>query len=312
MLRRSRPAVFGLALLVVVLASACGQAGASSPPPVVTGPVAVTNTIEAHDAASALWGQRETALASLDVTKLAVIETKSALQMDSAYVDAVQCGCKPQIDGHPAKKVIVQIPKKSVQPVFFAEIDTTNTGTNRHPWYVLAIARDKATWSWRIAYVTFGGYGAAPPLRKLTKSAGLTPAVTDQSVARMGHLADLSVHYAMTHNKLTGHTSYGATIRRKAEVKPAKDGLYGLQLPSGNVLSCYTMHSLVTYSDKSGLRQSASREQWGDLLAQGTYKSITTDNAQTECVVGKGVGKNTGKLWLQYTPQLLSTTGVIK
>ena len=301
--------------LFALAAAGCGQSS-SAPSPPATGssaPIeaALPTVKDAKSIVRGLWSQRETDLATFTSEALSGYEMQSALSQDVAYMNAVQCGCEAQRDVHPAIQVIPQIPRASSVPVFFAQVRTTNTTNGRHPWYVLAVKRTP-TGYWKIAFLTFGGYKQAPPLQKLTKSSSYTPPVSAAAYGRMLHLAGASVVYAKQHNKLVSHTNYGATVRRRPAVRPAADGVFGLTLPSGKVLSCFTMHTFDRYSEKGGLAQNTLRQQWGDLLAAGSYASVTTDTAYTQCVFGMGVGKRPGTLWLQYDPQLVATTGVRK
>ena len=126
---------------------------------------AVTRCPPCRDTASArsivtnLWSRREVALATLSAARLAPIERASARRTDTAYVANVLCKCEPQKDRHPASAVVAQVPKRTVKPVFFAQVRTTN-GKQEHPWYLVAVERDRG--AWKLALIAFGGYGTAP------------------------------------------------------------------------------------------------------------------------------------------------------
>lgn len=260
---------------------------------------------------TSLWTQRETALASLDTSELSRFESAFAKQQDAAYIHAVQCGCEPQKDPHSLDLVVPQIPRApSVQPAFFAQVRSTNSDTAEQAWYVLAVERDGAR-GWKLAHVNFGGYKVAPPFRAFTHSDGYTPRVTAAARARMTRLAKASIRFANTQNKLTHRTDYGATVYSRYAIKPAKDGIYGLALPSGRVLSCFAMHRTDTYSLQSGLLQGRARNQWGRLLRPGVYRSITIDNAAPMCVVSQA-GKSVGALEFKYDKRVVGTTGIPK
>jgi hypothetical protein len=254
-----------------------------------------------------LWSRREVALATLREARLVPIERASARRFDSNYVRNVRCKCEPKKDRHPAIAVIVQVPRRSVKPVFFAQVRTTNA-VRKHPWYVIAVERAAGTW--RIALVVFGGYGAAPPLRGLTRSNAKTLPVKARSYARIRRLADASLAYRTAHAKRRNRTSYGATVRIRSEMQRAKDGIYGLALPGGKVISCFTMHSIKTYSLPRGLAQNARRKQWGHGLAPGSYKTITVDRAVPMCTVGKGARRAIGVLRFTYNERAVGITGV--
>lgn len=303
------------ATLLILGGAGCGQTSGSSPePPARTSKPSTAHGTLGQSPATArsivtrLWTQRETALASLDTRELNRFESAYAKQQDAAYINAVRCGCEPQKDSHGLDLVVPQIPKApSVQPAFFAQVRATNADTGEQAWYVVAVARDRA--GWKLAHVNFGGYKAAPPIRAFSHSNGYTPRVTAASRARMTHLAEASIHFANTHNPLTHRTEYGATVRSRYAIKPGRDGIYGLALPSGQVLSCFAMHRLDTYSLRSGLLQGTARKQWGRLLTPGIYRSITVDNAAPMCVVGRGVGRNVGSLQFKYDKHVIATTG---
>ena len=263
----------------------------------------------AHVIVNTLWSERETALASLDTTKLEPFEVASAKQQDVAYINSVRCNCEARKDLHPADAVIAQIPKTSVQRVFFAQVHTTNARTHAPVWYVVAVVGNDAG-AWKLAYINLSGDKAAPPLGQLTGSSGYTPPVTAQSYERMTRLAENSVKHAMAHGKLTGSTEFGAIIHTRYTLEAGKDGIYGLALPSGDVLSCFTLHGIDTYSFPSGLQQGPTQSQWGHLLPPGIYKSITADSAAPVCAAGNGVGDATGTFRFSYDQREITATGV--
>jgi hypothetical protein len=263
---------------------------------------------EARSIVGNLWEQREGALSLLNPSLLDPYEAASALRQDGAYLGFVLCGCDPKKDPHPADRVVPQIPKGTGGQVFFAQVHTTNTKTHRHPWYVVAVARAGA--DWKISFVTLGSYAAAPPLGQLTGSSAYTLAETGDTRARMVHLARAAATQAAAQDAKVRHTGYGAAIHTHDAVEPAKDGVYGLSLPSQRVLSCFTLHTLETYSMAQGLQQDAARRGWSNLLAPGTYSSITFDSAVSQCVVGASAGTAPGTLRMQYDAQIVAVTGV--
>lgn len=310
--RRDVPAV-ALALLLLMLGAAgCGQSNQPSSAGPSSSDAAVMQTpAAARSIVSNLWSQRESALEKLDATEIDRLESAYARRQDDAYISSVLCRCEPAKGGHPSDRVVPQIPKSS-QSVFFAQVHTTNPDTGERPWYLVAVERD-GSGSWKLAHITFGGYKAAPPLRGLTNSDGYTRRVSAVSRARMIRLAENTIRFANTHNDLTQGTDYGATIHARYALQPERDGAYGLALTSGKVLICFAMHRIDTYSLQSGLLQGQARRQWGHLLAPGIYKSITVDNAEPMCVVGRGVvGKSVGVRQFKYDTRVIATTGVRK
>jgi hypothetical protein len=257
-----------------------------------------------------LWAQREQALAALDVEGIGPVETASVRQADAAYVNAVRCGCEPKKDPHPLLQVVPQIPDASVAPAFFAQVRTTNTTSpDRRPWYLMVVTREGG--AWKFAQLTFGGYGAAPPLRVVTRSGGTTPRVTAAAHARIVHLAQSAFGRGAAVVAPVSHTDYGATIHSHPALHARKDGIYGLALPAGKVLSCFTAHTVETYTLPSGvLQQNAARTQWGHDIAPGTYSSITVDNAVPLCVVGTGVGAARKGLGWTYDARVFASSGV--
>jgi hypothetical protein len=308
-----------LTLLALALTAAgCGQSSAS-PAQAPADTSASTTTAHTSSAGGGLtpaaartivtrlWLRRETALSSLDAGMLAPVETAAAIGEDRAYVEGVRCGCEPQKDGHTIVAILPEIPRTSPEDAFFAQVRTTNATSGDRPWYVLAITY--AAGSWKVAYVTFGGYKPGPPLSALGVAAGTTPAVSAHDAARMVHIAQREARWGNSHAHRTSRTTYGATVRARAVVRPGADGVFGLTLPGGKVLACFTLHELDTYSLRGGLAQDDSRRQWGAQLAPGAYRTITADTAEPECAAGTGVGRAVPGLWLQYTPQRVGVTG---
>jgi hypothetical protein len=303
--------------LLALAATGCGQsnnsaspaAQASTPAASVPAPAQMERVTPAAARAivTRLWTRREVALGSLSAPTLSTIEVRAAAAEDRAYVSGVRCGCQPQKDPHPLLAVLPDIPRAAQVGTFLAQVRTTNASAGDHPWYVLAVTRTAG--GWKIAYVTFGGYKAAPPLHGLGVTAGATAPVSARDEARMVHIAQREAWWGNTHAHRTSHTSYGATVRARGVVRPAADGVFGLTLPRGRVLSCFTLHELDTYSLRGGLAQDDSRRQWGWQLAPGGYRTITADTAAPECAAGTGVGQTVPHLWLQYTPQLVGVTG---
>ena len=314
--QRDVPAV-AIALVFLALGAAgCGQSNGSPAEPLTTKPSSANMALTQSPAAArsivtSLWSRRESALGSLDATEIDRLESSYAKRQDDAYINSVLCRCEPEKNPHPSDHVIPQIPKASVQPVFFAQVHTTNSDTGERPWYLVAVERDDSG-SWKLAHVTLGGYKAAPPLRGLTNSDGYTLRVSAVSHARITRLAENAIRFANTHNDLTQRTDYGATIHARYALEPERDGVYGLALTSGKVLSCFAMHRIDTYSLQAGLLQGQARRQWGHALPPGIYKSITVDNAEPMCVVGRGVGKSVGVRQFKYDTRVIATSGVRK
>jgi hypothetical protein len=255
---------------------------------------------------SALWAQREGALAALDPSQLRRVETGAARAADVGYIASVECGCEPRKDGHQAIDIIPVIPHGS-RRFFFAEVRTTNSSDGRHPWYVIAVTANHNQ-AWRIAYLTFGAYAKQPPLHRLLGNHQTTAPITAADTRRMTRLAELSARYSNHDGRHHERTSYGATIKVHTVVRPARDGVFGLPLASGKVFSCYTLHDIGIYTLASGLQQNEARQQWGAFLAPGIYRTITIDGARTECAIG--TGQNAGGVWLHYDSQIINTTGV--
>jgi hypothetical protein len=288
-----------------------GTAPATAPPVSSTAtPAASVGQLSPAAATSIvtrLWSRREVALSTLSGAALAQIETAEAAAQDRAYVNDVRCGCAPQKDAHGIVSILPEIPRTSPQHAFFAQVRTQNLSTGDHPWYVLAIVRSAG--SWRIAYVTGGGYKPKPPLSGLGVAAGRTAAVTARDRARMVHIAERETAWAGSHGKHVTHTDYGATVRARAGLHVSADGVFGLTLPGGRVLACYTLHELDTYTIPGGLAQNDARQQWGPQLAPGGYRSIVVDSQEPYCAAGSGRGSTVPPYWLDYLQQRVAVTG---
>jgi hypothetical protein len=288
-----------------------GTAPATAPPVSSTAtPAASVGQLSPAAATSIvtrLWSRREVALSTLSGAALAQIETAEAAAQDRAYVNDVRCGCGPQKDAHGIISILPEIPRTSPQHAFFAQVRTQNLSTGDHPWYVLAIVRSAG--SWRIAYVTGGGYKPKPPLSGLGVAAGRTAAVTARDRARMVHIAERETAWAGSHGKHVTHTDYGATVRARAGLHVSADGVFGLTLPGGRVLACYTLHELDTYTIPGGLAQNDARQQWGPQLAPGGYRSIVVDSQEPYCAAGSGRGSTVPPYWLDYLQQRVAVTG---
>jgi hypothetical protein len=288
------------AVRAVSLPAATARAGATTAMPTPLTASAIVRT---------LWAEREQALSTLDTSALGKVESAAIERADVAYVTSVQCKCAPQKDAHPLLQVVPEVPQSAVQPVFFAQVRTTNPRSHNHPWYLVAVAHDHG--AWRLVQLTFGGYAAPAPMQSLTNSATSTPKVTGSLRARMVHLAAVLFPRAIRKTTFVTHTDYGAKIEQRVKLEAAKDGIFGLALPSGQVMSCFTAHAVDTYTYPAGvLQQSASQSQWGHAIAPGNYASITVDTAVPLCAVGSGVGSTPGALRWTYDAQAVSTTGV--
>lgn len=313
------------ARLVTILAAACaiattgcgssgstpGAAPAASAPSTAAASTSAASGRLSSSAATAivarLWSRREAALSTLSVAALSPIETAAAAAQDRAYVGDVRCGCAPQKDAHTIVSILPEIPRTSPDRAFFAQVRTANLSSGDHPWYVLAIVRSAG--SWRIAYVTAGGYKPAAPLSGLGIAAGQTAAVTARDRARMVHIAERETAWAGSHGKHVTHTDYGATVRARAGLRVGADGVFGLALSGGRVLACYTLHELDTYTIPGGLAQNDARQQWGPQLAPGGYRSIVVDSEEPYCAAGTGRGSAVPHTWLDYLQQRVAVTG---
>ena len=80
----------------------------------------------ARSIVSTLWAKRERALAASDAAALAQVESFSAQQQDNAVITMRKEKWGHRRDPHPAMRVVVHVPARSVQPAFFASVRTTN------------------------------------------------------------------------------------------------------------------------------------------------------------------------------------------
>jgi hypothetical protein len=253
-----------------------------------------------------LWAQREQALNATDPSRIDTFDAASARAHDLVYLANIRSGETPQLVPHPIVKVVPQIPKGSDRPVFFAQILTTNGEIDKFVWYIVAVERGRDD-KWRIAFMSFGGRDKdALPLSPLTGSDSYTPRVTADVRARIARQA-----MSVVHAYPTERPKKGFVIRNRGAVDVAAEGIYGLALASGDVLSCFTWHTISTIRFIPGvLQQRAPKYVWGRRLAVGDYRSITVDEAVAQCT--KGAGERTSKpaLVLQDLPRKASTTGV--
>jgi hypothetical protein len=298
----SRIVPIALAIAVVV-AAYCTNAQAAT----TARTVALPSATQAQQIVAGLWKHREAALTSLDTHALGPIEGGVAIQLDVSYINGVRCSCIDAKDPHPLVSVRPLIPASSVQPSFMAAVRTTNKNTGTHPWYLVAVARQAGTW--KLAFVTYATENAALPLPELSDSAS-TPAIDAIAHARMTRMAVWQAHATSGLYPKPIVNEYGATVRTRAKVRTTLDGVYGLVLPSGEYLSCFTLHLVATTSMKGGVQQDAGQEEWGKALAPGTYRNVTVDSAVPECMVGTGTGAVPGMLRLQYDTRVVSATGV--
>jgi hypothetical protein len=262
-------------------------------------------TAEAQSIVTQLWQQREAALTSLDSGALPTADGGALLELDTQYVGSVRCGCLPAKDAHPVESIVIDAPPSSVQPVFFAELKTHNATNGTYPWYLVAVAKHAG--DWRIVFLTLGSYGHRPAMPLAAESA-----VTTATHRRMSQLAQLEARAASSLGAKPTTSSWGGISTFRAKVDEAKDGVYGVAFRSGQVLSCYTLHVLETTRPATGrtLVQTTSRQQWGQTIAPGEYRSVTVDSGLPECVLGTGAGTNAGKVMFQYTATAVGVTAV--
>jgi hypothetical protein len=290
--------------LTVVVAAYCGDADAAARR---TGAVALPDATSAQQIVAGLWKQREHALLALSPRALGPVEGGVAIQLDTSYIKGVKSGTDDAKDPHPLVSVRAVIPASSVQPSFMAEIKTRNTSTGTNPWYLVAVARQAGTW--KFAFVTFATENGSPPLPELGDTTA-TPALDATAHARMTRMAVWQAHATSLLYPKPEVDIYGGLVRKRARVQTTLDGVYGLVLPSGEYLSCFTLHLLDTSTRKGGLQQDAGQDQYGPALAPGAYRSVTVDSAVPQCMVGTGTGAVPGMLRLQYDTRIVNTTGI--
>ena len=132
--------------------------------------------------------------------------------------------------------------------MFFAELHTTNASSGLRVWYVVAVERVRSG-AWKLAFVSWGGSGdETAPFLPFTKSSEYTPSLTAAARARIRRQARTVVH-ADPPNL----TAEGVLIRSHGTVGPPAEGVYGIPLPSGQVISCFTWHVIGTYSYPGGV-----------------------------------------------------------
>jgi hypothetical protein len=262
---------------------------------------------KAKEIVSILWAQREQALNAREASTLDTFDSASARMHDIVYLVHVVLGDESQLVPHPVVEVITLVPKESDKPVFFAELRTTNGDARKFAWYMVAVERGRDA-KWKLAFVSFAGRDAhEPPLRPVKATSHLaTPGVTADTRARIERQAMASVHK----NPAT-RTADGVVVRSRGAVMRAKEGIYGLALSSGEVVTCYTWHTIgtVTYPGHV-LVQTVPKYQWGRLLKPGTYASLRMDQAVAQCVVGIGDGKHKPRMLVQDAVRLAGITGV--
>lgn len=253
----------------------------------------------------ALWIRRENALSTRNLRAIGSFATASARAHDEVYLRALKCCAEPEVSAHPLTDVVLQIPKESNRQVFFAQVQTTNAVSNGLVWYIVAVERGRDGY-WKFAFVTYAGKDDdTPPMSRVTRSEMYTPAVTADAEARIVRQAML-----VARKYPVSRTAEGLVVRSHGAVTRAKEGIYGLTLPSGDVLTCYTWHTIgtITYPGRV-LVQTAPKYVWGRLLKPGTYTSITVDKAVAECVAGEE-GKREPYFRMQDAQRTVSITGV--
>jgi hypothetical protein len=302
------------AAVLMILACGCGNSGgtgrSSVSPVAVTSGTGMPPPAAAASVVRSLWNSREDVLDARDAAGLDAIETGAAKEMDQAYLTFVNCDCEPPKDPHRLVDVVPVVPKRSADGSFMAQVLTKNP-RGENVWYVVGVRRVEDTW--KIGFLSFGWYKADPPLQPIVRNGGYTLPVTESTERRIREVASSTVPYATTHNSLTSMTDYGAVVQTNPEVHLAKDGVYGLALQSGEVLSCFVFHTVERYEIPGGyLQQSAGRDQWGPFLAPGRYRSVTIDNGVAECETGSGREGAAGRAYLRYDRRVLAVTGVPK
>jgi hypothetical protein len=298
--------IVGPVVILASLSSVTVSSAAASP--TRASAVAMPTPAAARTLVSQLWKQRDGALTLLSSNLLTPYETGIARELDDANVSAAACACKDAKGPHPAIEVIPLVPKHSVQPAFFAEIRTTDDQTKQHPWFVVALAPEGGRW--KITFVTFATNAAAPPLPELGTAGGYTAAISAATHVRLTRMARFAASSAAAHEAKPTHTKYGATVVRHPTIEPTNDGVYGVSLGAGKLLSCFTLHDLATSTLSIGLAQGPEQVQWGPTLAPGTYRSVTVDTATPQCMVGTGSGSAPGTLRMQDDATQLTATGV--
>lgn len=304
-------------LAVIAVAAGCGQStGASVEHPAtfppddpgsssdVTATGGMPSQSEATRIVQGLWTEREDVISRQDAAGFRSFETGAAQAIDSSYVRFVLCGCNDAKAGHTLERVISFVPQSSVDDAFVAEVKTRNTTSNDRPWYILGVRRSHG--EWKIAFITFAGYKAKPPIDVPIPDTGFVAPETRSTSARLTHMATFAANYANSKIKANMTTSYGARLHSRILVRPQADGVFGADLGKGLLLGCYTIHQVLRYSLDGGLSQDAGRHNWGPYLAPGAYRTITTDTAQSFCDLGDPT-RNVRVA--QYDSQQIAATG---
>ena len=214
-------------------------------------------------------------------------------------------GDTPKVVPHAVMQVVPQIPKGADRPVFFAQVLTTNGEIDSLTWYLVAVEHVQGG-KWKLGFVSFAGRGTkVPPLHALTGSDSYTPNVTADARARIARQALSVVRTYRTQR------TRGVVVHLRGEVRVAAEHIYGLALANGDVLSCFTWHTIgkVTYPE-GVLQQRSPAYAWGHLLELGDYRSLTIDKAVAQCTAGPGDGKHEPFLVLQDAERTQSISGV--
>jgi hypothetical protein len=82
--------------------------------------------------------------------------------------------------------------------------------------------------------------------------------------------------------------------------------VFGAVIGPGQLLGCYTVHQVDTYSLNSGISQDAGQHNWGPQLLPGAYDRIRTDTAASVCDLGKPTANTR---IAQYDMQQITASG---
>src|SRR5262249_38497700 len=141
-----------------------------------------------------------------------------------------------------------------------------------------------------------------PPLAPLVSAHGSVPGVTAADEKRIAHEAVATMPRPSVQRSKEGVVAHTHGVVRQEE------GVYGLVLDSGGVVSCYTLHSIgVLTAPGKILVQRPPKWSWGRQLARGDYKSVTVDKAVAQCIVSEK-GKSV-QLLFQDAPRTVTITG---
>lgn len=261
---------------------------------------------EAREIVSLLWAERERALNTSDLRAVGAYAVASAKSHDDVYLRNVRSGDTPHLVPHPIVKIVPQIPRGSHRPVFFAQVLTTNGQVDTYVWYVVAVERLRSG-KWKFGFVSFGNRDAAsPPISRLTRSDAYTPRMTADAQAR----ATRQARFFARGNPIE-RTDEGVVIRSRGAIDVAAEGVYALALSSGEVLSCFTWHTIGTVTYPAGvLEQRAPAWAFGHVLAPGDYRSVRIDNAVAQCTLGTGERKRQPALIMQDLQRTAAIRGV--